>query len=483
MKLSDADLIHLAMAQEARESFFAYRRFIHGNKFQTGWFVLQLCSDFQSFYDDLVAGKRPKMAVCTPPQHGKSVAVVDFIAWLSGKNPALRTIYSSFSERLGVRANLMLQRTFDSEKYKMVFPDLKISTIGESNTFGATRNRELIEFVGQTGLFRNTTVGGAITGESLDLSVVDDPIKGREEAGSETTREKVWMWFTDDMMTRFSEDAGLLLIMTRWHVSDPLGKLKEHIGEDLKIISYPAVAVKDEKFRKTGEPLFPELKSLDFLNQRKAIMASVNWESLYQQNPQIVGGELIKGEHFGFYKQLPIIKERKIFADTAQKTAERNDFSVFECWGKGVDGKIYLIDLIRGKWEAPELKRRAIAFWNKHKAYETTLLGQLRKMNVEDKSSGTGLIQDIKAEGRIPIGAIQRNKDKYTRVLDALGYIESGYIMLPEDAPFVSDFVSECEAFTADDSHMFDDQIDPMLDAIEDFLASNNLISLWENQS
>jgi predicted phage terminase large subunit-like protein len=423
------------------------------------------------------------MAVCTPPQHGKSVAVVDFIAWLSGKNPELKTIYSSFSERLGVRANLMLQRTFVSEKYKMVFPELKINTVGDPNTFGATRSRELLEYVGKSGFFRNTTVGGSITGESLDLSVVDDPIKGREEANSETTREKVWLWFSDDMMTRFSEDAGMLLIMTRWHISDPLGRLKEILGDELKIISYPAIAEKDEEFRKAGEALFPELKSLEFLNQRKAIMAATSWESLYQQNPQIIGGELIKGEHFGFYKQLPIIKERKIFADTAQKTAERNDFSVFECWGKGVDGKIYLIDLIRGKWEAPELKRRAIAFWNKHKTYETILLGQLRKMNVEDKSSGTGLIQDIKAEGRIPIGAIQRNKDKYTRVLDALGYIESGYIMLPEDAPFVSDFVSECEAFTADDSHMFDDQIDPMLDAIEDFLASNNLISLWENQS
>ena len=92
------------------------------------------------------------------------------------------------------------------------------------------------------------------------------------------------------------------------------------------------------------------------------------------------------------------------------------------------------------------------------------------------------MIQEIKAAGQIPIGSIERTKDKYTRLLDALGYIESGYVMLPEDAPFVSDFIDECEAFTADDSHMHDDQIDPMLDAIEDMLASNNITSLWERQ-
>lgn len=480
MNLSDVDLIQMAMIEEARENFYAYRRFIHGEKLKTGWFVRSVCDDLQRFYEELVAGKRPKMAICTPPQHGKSVAIVDFVTWLSGKNPELKTIYSSFSGRLGVRANLMLQRTLDSDKYKMVFPDTKISTVGAPETFGATRSRELVEYVGSSGYFRNTTVGGAITGESLDLSVIDDPIKGREEASSETVREKVWQWFTDDMMTRFSEDAGMVLIMTRWHVADPLGKLIELAGDEVKVLSYPAIATKDERFRKAGEPLFPEHKSLEFLLERKAVMASVNWEALYQQNPQIVGGEIIKGEWFVRYKQLPIIKQRIIYADTAQKTAERNDFSVFECWGKGDDGKLYLIDLIRGKWEAPELERRAIAFWNKHKAADMVTLGQLRQLKVEDKASGTGLIQKLKSQAQIPVVGIERTKDKYTRLLDVLGYIESGYVMLPEDAPFTNDFVAECEAFTADDSHLHDDQVDPMMDAINDLLAHNNAASLWE---
>lgn len=94
-------------------------------------------------------------------------------------------------------------------------------------------------------------------------------------------------------------------------------------------------------------------------------------------------------------------------------------------------------------------------------------------MCVEDKASGTGLIQDIKRDAKIPIKAIQRNTDKLTRVQDAMPYIESGYVMIPDNAPFVSDFIGECEAFTADNAHDHDDQIDPMCDAIDDMLASS----------
>lgn len=482
MQLEDIELLEQLAILEARESFWAYRQFINGSKFKKGWWQREMAKELQAFYEDLVAGRRPKLVIEAPPQHGKSKMIVEFITWIAGKNPDFKTIYTSFSERLGVRANLTAQRVYESDRFKKVFPDTKINSVGmgSSASMGATRNRDMIEYVGRDGFFRNTTVRGSITGESLDLGVIDDPIKGREEAGSESVRDKTWLWFTDDFFTRFSDDAGFLSILTRWHTDDPIGRLRLMFGDEVKVLSYPAIATKDERFRKAGEPLFPEHKSLEFLLERKAVMASVNWEALYQQNPQIVGGEIIKGEWFGQYKQLPIIKQRFIYADTAQKTAERNDFSVFECWGKGDDGKLYLIDLIRGKWEAPELERRAIAFWNKHKAADTASQGQLRQMKVEDKASGTGLIQGLKSKAQIPVVGIQRDKDKYTRLMDVLGYIESGYIMLPEEAPFTSDFLAECEAFTADDSHMHDDQVDPMMDAINDLLASNNAASLWE---
>ena len=462
------ELIKEYAARQARQDFLAYRKLINP-KNKWGWWQEEIAQKLQQFYDDMTAGKRPKLVIQAPPQHGKSEQVIDFISWLAGRSPELRTIYTSFSERLGVRANLKLQRLMDSAKYKEVFPDTRLAGKERAESGVFLRNREILEYYGQSGYFRNTTVGGSITGEGLDLGVIDDPIKGRKEANSITVRDNVWDWFTDDFFTRFSEDAALLCILTRWHVDDPIGRLIAR-DPDIQVLSYPAIAIEDEPHRKAGEALFPEHKSLEFLLERKHVMDNASWLSLYQQTPIVIGGEIIKGDYFGRYQVLPNIIYRKIYADTAQKTAERNDYSVFECWGLGDDKKIYLLDMIRGKWEAPELRRRAIEFWNKHAAIDGA--GRLREMQVEDKASGTGLIQDIKRGERIPIKAIQRNTDKLTRVQDALPYIESGYVMLPADAPFVSDFIAECEAFTADNAHDHDDQIDPMCDAITDMLST-----------
>lgn len=473
--LKDLELLEKIYIAEARESFYAFRRYMHP-EMRIGWFVKEISRELQEFYELLIAGKRPKLAISAPPQHGKSSAITDFIAWLIGKRPDKRNIYTSFSERLGVRANLNLQRMMATKKFKKVFPNV---------TIGKTCNRELIELEGEEGYFRNTTVRGSITGESLDLGIIDDPLKGREAANSELIRNMIWEWLTDDFITRFSDEAGLLVIMTRWHVDDPLSRLTEQLRGSLKVVNYPAIATEDEKFRKKGEPLFPELKSLEFLEGVEKLMASVSWSALYQGDPRTLGGEVIHPTWFKYYKVLPALEHRCIYADTAQKTSERNDYSVLQCWGKGVDGNIYLIDQVRGKWEAPELERRCVAFWGKHKLVNEHGVGQLRQLTIEDKASGTGLIQKIKTstDPLIPVRPIDRTKDKYTRVLDILGYIEAGYVHLPEYAGWLSDFIAECESFTNNDSHLHDDMIDPMCDAINDMISSQGYMGVWSTLS
>ncbi|HWH86173.1 MAG TPA: phage terminase large subunit [Pseudomonas sp.] len=468
--MNDIELLELLAIAEARESFWAFRRYMDP-KLKIGWWQREVANVLQNFFDELMAGERPMYVIEAPPQHGKSFQILDFIAWLSGRHPEYRTIYTSFSERLGIRANLRMQRIMDSPKYLKVFPGTKLSKSRTVTNDGQSlRNREILEYVGEEGYFRNTTVRGAITGEGLDLGVIDDPIKGRAEASSKTVRDAAWDWLTDDFFTRFSEHAGLLAILTRWHVDDPIGRLIES-SPQVKRFSYRALAIADEPNRKEGEALFPEHKSRDFLLARKAVMASANWEALYQQNPQILGGELIHSNQLKRYKITPQIIYRKIFADTAQKTAEHNDYSVFQCWGMGDDGRIYLLDQIRGKWEAPDLETKAVEFWNKHKAVQGQ--GRLRSLGVEDAASGTGLIQNVRRKAKAPIVAIDRGtqQNKLSRVMDVLGYIEAGFVCIPEDAPWVSDFTEECDAFTANDSHDHDDQVDPMVDAINDMLG------------
>ena len=208
------------------------------------------------------------------------------------------------------------------------------------------------------------------------------------------------------------------------------------------------MAKQDEKHRKEGEPLFPEHKSLEFLLERKKIMDSNSWESLYQQSPFIKGGELLKGSWFGRYSVVPKLKWRAFFGDTAQKKKEANDYQAAGCFGLGVDGYLYVLDYLHEKFEAYELEKRFPDFWNKQKASDN---GRLRFFGIEDKASGTELIQRMQKtiKPKIPVKAIPRSIDKLTRVQDGAGFIESGYVMLPDNAPWVRELIAECEAFTA----------------------------------
>mgnify|MGYP001445119015 CR=1 FL=1 len=465
MNQQDIDLIEEHCIRESRKSFYSYRQYISDFKLKTGWFVKEISSIIQQFYDDYKAGKRPVYVICTPPQHGKSAAVTDGISWMAGDDPSIRFIYSSFSERLGVRANLSTQRTLSREKYGKIFPETNINRKNTVTSMGYQRNREMIEFCESGGSFRNTTVRGSITGETLDIGIIDDAIKGREEANSQTVRDNTWSWFTDDFMSRFDELAGMLFITTRWHKDDPAGRLIKS-DPNVKVFEFKAIAEKDEENRKEGEALFPEHKSLEFLLSRKKIMPAGNWQALFQQSPVIVGGNKFKSEWWKYYTMLPKIRTRIIYGDTAQKKEQQHDYTVFQCWGISYDDQLYLIDQYRGKIESPELLVNARAFWNKHKA--VTGLGTLSAFKVEDKVSGTGLIQTLKREGGVPIIGIPRSTDKILRSEDVLPMIESGNVFLPRDAPWLSDYLSEFEQFPNGTN---DDQVDPTIDAISDQLG------------
>lgn len=477
-ELTDLELIENLLLEEARVNFWAFRKLMRPNML-VGWFQRDLAHKLQSFYEKLIKGERPVLIIQAPPQHGKSVSVVDIIAWISGRCPYLKIGFASYSDMLGIKTNLHLQRTFADTKFQRVFPNFRIPSKRDNGMV----NRSKIEYAGTEGSFRNTTIGGAITGEPLDVGIIDDPLKGREQANSPTIRAKVWDWFTDDFSTRFSEHSALLIVMTRWHTDDLIGRFLAQYPDNAIVVKYPAIAVEDEEYRSAGEALFPQLKSVNFLNQVKSRQASFSWNSLYQQNPTEQGGNLIKTAYFKLCTQLPLITHRVIYADTAQKTKEANDFTVLECWGKMASGDIILLDLLRGKWDSVDLETQSIAFWNKHNwkvnGFDPEGFGRLRAMKVEDKVSGTGLVQKLKRETQIPIFPIQRNTDKYTRLCDNLGYIESGRVWLPANAPWLSGFLTECELFQADMGHKFDDQIDPMLDAIEDMLVTQ-AVSFYE---
>lgn len=487
--------VELAVAKAKCENdhlFFTRYFFKHrqGIKFLVNWHHHLISDTVQRVID----GELKNVVINVPPGSSKTeVVAINLMARGLAINPRARFLHISYSDDLALLNSGTAKEIVQSEEFQQLWP-LKVADDAKS------KKRWNVEVDGRTaGGVYAVSLGGQITGFRAGhmapgwqgAIIIDDPLKV-EDAYSKTKRSAANRKLVSTVKSRKANpDTPIIVIMQRLAEEDPTGFIKaQKVPGEWEFITIPAliddeyVADLDEKYGNlTDDDQRDDKGRFSYWPYKEPVADLVELEAKdryvfsgqYQQRPSPLGGDIIKGENFGRYTVLPPLRYRKIFADTAQKTAERNDYSVFECWGCGEDGRIYLLDMIRGKWPAPELKRRAIAFWNKHK--ETGEHDSpLRQLVIEDKSSGTGLIQDIQASGAIPVKGMERTKDKLTRVMDVVSYIESGLVYVPEGAPFVSDFIGECESFTADDTHAHDDQIDPMCDAINDMLAKKKSI-------
>lgn len=406
----------------------------------------------------VVIGKTKRLIINVPPRSGKTeLAVKNFIAWCMGNFPDCEFIHASYSKRLATTNTWETRAIMQHEAFAEIFGPVQFRQDSNAKDEFRTATGGIVYSTGADGTITGygagkmrDTFGGAI--------VIDDPHKAGE-ATSDTMRENVIDWFSTTMESRLNtRDTPIIVIMQRLHERDLSGWLLDGgNGEEWEHLNIPAVDADDLSF-------WPDQFSRDDLRRMEAANAYV-YAGQYMQRPAPIGGGLFKDEWWRTYVEPPRIVWRAIYVDTAQKTKEANDYTVLQCWGRSEDGQAVLLDQLRGKWEAPDLLTQARAFWNKHKAM--TGRGTLRKMEVEDKVSGTGLIQTLKREG-IPVIALQRNIDKVTRAMDAAPMIESGNVLIPRDAPWLSSYLAE---FTQFPNAAHDDQVDPTIDAICDILG------------
>ena len=484
MPVSDIDL---ALRLRAQNDLYFYARYMFEKRKGYKWQRAPHHPALFKALEDVFYGRINRLLINVPPRYSKTEAVINFIDWSLGKVPDSEFILTSYSSDLATNNAWIAREMLQHEAYRAIFPDVLLRS--DSSAKGEWRTTE-------GGIVYAAGIGGTITGYGAGKMregfggaiLIDDPIKP-SEANSRVVLKNTIDGFQNTLESRKNDPVNtpIILIMQRVHEEDLSGwLLGGGNGEKWHHINLPALAEPNDPLgREIDEPLWEAKHTTEMLKGMQSANPYV-FAGQYQQRPSPLGGGIIKGHWFKRYNVLPRLVYRRIFADTAQKTKEQNDFSVFECWGKGDDGNAYLIDMIRGKWEAPELKRRATDFFNKHNSrdnYKPEIHGALRSMGVEDKASGTGLIQDLRVTSQIPILPIERVVDKVTRVLDVVGYIEAGRVYLPENADFTSDFVAECEAFTPNDTHAHDDQIDPMCDAINDIVATGNLIDTWSRLS
>ena len=457
----------LADRLHARRSLYRFTRHMFrarkGHEWQRAEHHRIVCDALERVY----RGECKRLIVNIPPRYSKTELTLNWLAWTLGKKPDAEYILTSYSATLASNNAALARDIVTHDEYRAMFPRVALRDDATAKHDWRTTAGGIVYAAGAGGTITGFGAGKAREGFGGAI-IVDDPHKP-DEATSRAQRRNVQEWFQNTLESRKnSPHTPIIIIMQRLHPDDLSGwLLAGGNGEKWEHVCLPALS--DD-----GTPLWAEKHTADDLARMKAANRIV-FAGQYMQQPVAEGGNIIKGAWFQSYDVPPRMKWRAIYADTAQKTGERNDYTVLQEWGLGDDGRLYLLDQLRGRFEVPDLERRLPAFWAKCAARDSLQWGALRAMKIEDAASGTGLIQKLKREHRLPVHGITRRKDKYSRLLDVLGYIEAGHVCIPRAASFTSDFLAECEAFTADDSHAHDDQVDPMVDAIGDMLGKNAL--------
>lgn len=425
-----------------------------------GWALDAICEHLEA----VSRGEIKRLLMNVPPGSMKSLLTgVIWPAWEWGPRamPALRFLATAHKQDLAIRDNMKCRRLIQSRWFQERWP---VELTSDQNAKGKFENSA-------TG-FREAMAFTSMTGSRGDRVILDDP-HSVDDANSAVKLEGDIRTFREALPSRVNNDkSAIVIIMQRLNELDVSAAALELGYEHL------CIPMRFEPNRRcvtsigwsdprtvAGELMFPERFPQEQVIELEAALGSYATAGQLQQRPSPRGGGIIKTEWFRFYEdRIPPLEWRAIYADTAQKTGEENDFSVLQCWGRATTGQAVLLDQVRGKWEAPELLTQARAFWSKHAAARAATL---RAMHVEDKVSGTGLIQTLRREG-YPVLAIQRSRDKLSRGHDAAPFIESGNVMIPEWAPWVEAFLAEAESFP---NGAHDDQMDAMFDAISDVQA------------
>lgn len=281
-------------------------------------------------------------------------------------------------------------------------------------------------------------------------------------------RDKCNAWYSQALYSRRnSTNTPVLLIMQRLHEMDLVGYVMDREPALWRVVQIPA---RDN----SGSVIWPETFSAEEA-ERLELLDPFAFSAQYLQSPTPAGGALFKRDMIGRFSSTPKMTKAAIFADTAMKEGQMNDYSVLHYLGS--DGvNVYSLDLWRGKWTAPVLLEKARAFFEKHKPNRANPV-RFTGFFIEDKASGTGLIQTLRAQTPIPVRAIQRSRDKVSRANDILPWIAAGKYLVPENEAWAEDIIAELAAFSPAMTHSHDDIVDTVIDGIGELLQTGREMS------
>ena len=395
-----------------------------------------------------------RLIISMPPRHGKSELVSRYLPfWYLGAFPDRRVILASYEATFAATWGRKARELMMEHGGALWGLDIRMDS----------RSTSAWDIAGHDGGMVTAGVGGPLTGKGGHLIVVDDPVKNAKEAMSKVYREAAWDWYLSTLRTRLEPGGAMILMATRWHQDDLLGRVLRDSDEDWEVLSLPALAEGDDDplGREPGEALWPERYSREVLESRRK--ESPFWfAAMYQGNPKPLEGGIFHAGHRRYWKpddqkeymlddgQGILRRQLRIFATVDVAASERTsaDYTVVTTWGWSTNhGHLLLLDRVRLQQATPKhrgLIREAYAKWG-HAA-----------IGIEATTYGLALLQELRTSG-LPLVRLEADSDKVTRALPMAALYESGQVHHPQHAPWLTEWETELDDFPYGDH---DDQVD-----------------------
>lgn len=333
------------LRRKARESLttfkrLLYRRYEHGKHLEALDRALEQVTRYVETGGNEGIGR---LIVEMPPRHGKTLTVSRlYPAWHLGRNPDHRVMLVSYGATLAEKNSRLARNLIKSQRYKTIF-NLELAKDSASV--------QSWEFDGYEGGADALGIQGGATGKGAHLLIIDDPVKNREEAESSTIREKTWDGYQDDLLTRLEPGGAIIIMMTRWHIDDLIGRVLKESPDDWTRLRFPAIAEENDPLgRKVGEALWPfryAVKALEVIKRNRTIYS---WLSLFQQRPIAREGGLFKFEYINSHRvdKLPDLKRIVIGVDPAVSSNKTSDETGIVAAALGMDGHGYILRDVSG---------------------------------------------------------------------------------------------------------------------------------------
>lgn len=431
----------------------------------------------------VAAGQIRRLIVTEPPRHGKSVLISQaFPAWYLGTYPRRQVMLASNTAALAEGFSRKARDT-------LIEHGAHVFGVHVRTDSKAASRWQLAE----GGIMVAAGIGGPLTGRGAHLLLLDDPIKNAEEAASDLIREKQWDWWLSTARTRLMRGGSVVLVLTRWHEDDLAGRMltmarDEPRADQWEMLNLPALAEPDAGGppdpigRAAGEPLCPELMSVEELDTTRISIGSYYWQALYQQRPAPEEGGIFRTAWWRYYPRE--WQEAEVWGgppfqrvwqswDTALKDKTSNDFTVGQLWGQDLAQR-FLLRQVCDRWPFHEALEQVVmmhAWASKRFPRHASHL-----VFVENAAMGPELIAAArrKIQGLVPVTA---DADKVSRAYAVTPQLEAGNVVVP-GAPnqertsfdaaltpgWVQDLITQCSAFP---NAANDDQVDALTQGLD----------------